>query len=172
MNKILLGSLIVAVLAIGLVSTGVVHAQSNTPSTSTSEVGYGMGGHGNRGGLMGGGVSGTQDGLLHDKMIAVFAEKLGITVEDLNTRLANGETLSSIALSQGMTIEQFNTLMVDARNQAIDQAVKDGTLTQTQADWMKNRGNMMGSGTNNMHGANGFGGQYANGSCPYVQTNP
>lgn len=48
--------------------------------------------------------------------------------------------MGQIATSKGLTTEQFSALMVDARNQAIDQAVKAGTLTQAQADWMKQRG--------------------------------
>ena len=130
-----------------------------------------MGGRGARGGMMGqGAVSGTQDGFLHDEMIAVYAEKLGISVEDLNARLANGETMAQIASSKGLTADQFRTLMTDARSQAIDQAVKDGTLTQAQADWMKQRGaGMMGNG----RGMRGAGqGRNANPDCPYYQANP
>lgn len=76
------------------------------------------------------------DGLLHDEMIAVFAEKLGISRDDLDARLAEGETIAQIASAKGLTVDQFRTLMVDARAQAIDQAAKNGTLTQSQADWM------------------------------------
>jgi hypothetical protein len=53
--------------------------------------------------------------------------------------------------------------MIDARTQAIDQAVKDGKLTQAQADWMKQRG-----ASGGMMGGRGMGmrsagqGQFAN----------
>ena len=85
-------------------------------------------------------------------MIAVFAEELNIPVADLEARLDQGETMAQIAVSTGLTVDEFRTLMVDARTQAIDQAVTDGTLTQEQADWMKQRsagqmaGGQMGNG--------------------------
>jgi hypothetical protein len=162
MKKSLLGILIVAVVVFALAITGVVHAQSNTPTYSTTQTDYGFGGHG---GMMGGRTGIDQDGLLHDAMIAAFAEKLGISVEDLNARLASGETMYSIAKAEGLTDEEFATLMVDTRNQAIDQAVTNGTLTQAQADWMKTRSNMMGSGSFGMRGANGSRGTNFTGSC-------
>ena len=181
MKKLLLGVVIVAVLAVALGTAGFVYAQTTNPPTPGNGYGQGMmGGRGARGGMMGqNAAAGTQEGLLHDEMIAVFAEKLGISVDDLNSRLANGETMAQIASSKGLTVDQFRSLMTDARSQAIDQAVKSGTLTQAQADWMKQRGagtgnGMMGAG---QMGAgrgmrcNGQGGN-ANPACPYYQANP
>ena len=136
-----------------------------------------------RAGAAQGAAAGNQDGLLHDDMIAFYAENLGISVADLNARLANGETMAQIASSTGLTADQFRTLMTDARSQAIDQAVQNGTLTQEQADWMKQRGaGMMGqaSGTRGGmmagggRGMRGTGqGQNADPDCPYYpQTQP
>jgi uncharacterized protein (DUF433 family) len=116
-------------------------------------------------------AAGMQDGLLHDEMTAVYAQKLGISVEDLNARLAKGETMAQIASSKGLTAEQFTALMADARSQAIDQAVKNGTLTQAQADWMNQRGAGMAAGGRGMRGAGQ--GRNVNADCPYFpQTNP
>ena len=62
--------------------------------------------------------------------------------------------------------------MNDARSQAVDQAVSDGTLTQAQADWMKLRGAGAGRGGRGS-GARGAGlGQFADPDCPYYQANP
>ena len=174
MNKTLLSIVIVAVVAIALGTAGFVYAQAPTPQTPVPGSGYGqgmMGGRGARGGMMNQNATGTQDGLLHDEMIAVYAQKLGISVEDLNARLAKGETMAQISSSKGLTADQFTTLMADARSQAIDQAVKDGTLTQAQADWMNQRGGGMANGGRGMRG-NGQG-RNANPDCPYYpQTNP
>lgn len=174
MNKFLLSIVIVAVVAIALGTAGFVYAQSPTPQTPVPGTGYGqgmMGGRGARGGMMGANVAGTQDGLLHDAMIAVYAQKLGISVDDLNARLTKGETMAQIASSNGLTAEQFTTLMADARSQAVAQAVKDGSLTQAQADWMNQRGAGMAAGGRGMRGAGQ--GQNANPDCPYYpQTNP
>jgi len=128
------------------------------------------------------------DGPMHDDMMAVFSQKLGISVEDLNARLAKGETIAQIATAKGLTAEQFQTLMTDARGQAIDQAVKEGTLTQAQADWMKQRGagqamgGQMGGRTGSRTGGQMMGGgrgmrgtgqgQAGNTDCPFYQTTP
>jgi hypothetical protein len=184
MNKLVLSFVIVAVFAIALGTAGFVFAQTPTPQTPVPGTGYGTGygagmpnGRGNRGGTLANQASlGDQDGILHDAMIAVYAEKLGISVADLNTRLANGETMAQIATSKGLTADQFRTLMLDARSQAIDQAVQAGTLTQAQADWMKQRGAGQMQGGMGMGGGRGMRaagqGQYANPDCPYYQTNP
>ena len=126
--------------------------------------------------MMGGGMMGyagaDAEGPMHDAMIAAFAQNLGITVDDLNARLAKGETMAQIAASKGLTSAEFYTLMTDARSQAIDQAVKDGTLTQAQADWMKQRGAGMMGGYNARGGRGAgrggmMGGFSGNGACPY-----
>ena len=165
MKKGLFSLVAVAVVVFALASTGVASAKSNTPLNVDVQSDYGIGGRGRM-------VNGAQDGILHDVMIAVFAEKLGISVEDLNARLASGETLYSIAIAQGLTVEEFQTLMTDARNQAIDQAIADGTLTQTQADWMKTRSSMMRNGTPGARGAGGARGQFGTGVCPGTPSVP
>lgn len=155
MKKALLVSLVLvaAVFAFGSVST--VHASSDTPATPANTANYGFGGNG---GMMGAGIGGTQQGLLHDEMVSVVAEKLGISVDDLNARITNGETLYTIALAEGLTADEVQTLMLDARTQAIDLAVANGDLTQAQADLMKTRSTQMGvngaTGTRGMMGGN------------------
>ena len=143
MKKLVFAFAIVATLVVALLSTGNVFAQGTTPpAPQTPGTGYGYG----RGMMAGrGGTGMAGEGILHDSMIAVFAQKLGLSVNDLNARLAKGETMAQIASSKGLTAEQFTALMTDARTQAIDQAVKAGTLTQAQADWMKIRGGATGS---------------------------
>ena len=171
MNKFVLSIVMVAVVAIALGTTSIVSAQSPTPQSPVPGTGAGMmNGRGGRGMMQN--APASQDGLLHDGMIAAYAEALNISVDELNTRLANGETMSQIASSAGLTADQFLTLMKDARSQAVGQAVSDGTLTQAQADWMKLRGAGAGRGGRGS-GARGAGmGQFANPDCPYYQTTP
>ncbi len=58
----------------------------------------------------------------------------------------------SIALSAGVTAEQFPAVMTEVRANALAAAVKANVITQAQADFMKSRG---------------FGqGGYGNGNCP------
>jgi hypothetical protein len=164
MNKTLLGIVIAVVVVVALGTAGVVYAQTSTPWGPDPDTGNGfmMGG---RRGMMGAQYTGTQTGWLHDEMIAAYAEKLGISVDDLNARLAGGETMAQIAYSTGLTVEEFQTLMVDARSQALDQAVLNGDITQEQADWMKLRGAGMMGGSRGMRGTGQ--GQFANPGCPY-----
>jgi Spy/CpxP family protein refolding chaperone len=183
MKKLVISIVIVAAIAIVLGTASFVYAQTTTPSTPVPGAGFGRGmmnGQGYQGGMMGGqgprgpmanSTAGAQVGFLHDKMIDAYAQKLGISVDELNTRLANGETMAQIASSKGLTADQFRTMMTDARSQAIDQAVKNGDLTQEQADWMKQRGAGMAAGGRGMRGA-GLGWN-VNPDCPYYsQTNP
>jgi hypothetical protein len=101
-------------------------------------------------------------------MIAVYAQELGISVEDLNTRLTNGETIAQIAAEKGLTAEQFSALMADAHSQAIDQAVNAGTLTQEQAEWLKTRGGAFGNTGARGTGRGGMRGQgMGMADCPY-----
>lgn len=112
-------------------------------------------------GMMGFGYDGDEDGFMHDTMTAALAEKLGLSAADLQARLDKGETLTQIAESKGFTGDKFTTLMTEARTSALDQAVKDGKLTQEQADWMKQRGGWM------FGGRGGFDSQ----DCPCVDDN-
>ena len=101
-------------------------------------------------------------GYLHTYMVTVFAEKLGLKADDVNTRITAGETMYDIAIADGVKAEDFPALMVEVRAAALDAAVKDGVITQTQADWMKSRGfgqggYGMGTGTCPMNNGTGFG---------------
>jgi uncharacterized protein YidB (DUF937 family) len=92
---------------------------------------------------------------MHDTMVAVFAQKLGLKVEDLEARLDKGETMYTIATEKGLSFDEFRALMTDARTQAIDKAVADGTLTKEQGDWMKSRGQNMMNGQGACGGMSG-----------------
>jgi hypothetical protein len=110
------------VLALGALGVGAVFAQGQSP----------FAGNGPR---MQNGA-----GALHTYMVTAFADKLGLKVEDVNARLAAGETMYDIAIANGVKAEDFQVLMVDVRTKALDAAVKDGVIAKEQADWMKSRG--------------------------------
>ena len=104
----------IAAVAILLSSTGAVFA-------STSDVV--MMGAGN-----GRGNGEDQDGLLEPYMEAAVAEGLGLTVEELDALVAEGETHLSIALAQGLSIEEFNILLENARVTATELAAGEGII--------------------------------------------
>lgn len=134
-KTILITALLVAALAV--FGVGVVFAQDVTPPP----VG--------RGPMM----QNETQGPLHTYLVNELAAKLGLKAGEVEAKLAAGETMYEIALADGVTAENFPALMAEVRSAAYAAAVKDGVMTQEQADWMKTRGNR----------ANGAG---YDGNCP------
>lgn len=159
------GLAVLAVVGVGVFS--IVNAQTPTPST-TPQPGQGMRGgmRGNMdsGSMMGRGMSSDKTGRmdvfgklggLKDSALAVFAEKLGLTVDEVNTRFKAGDTFAVIAESKGITAEKLPAFMQEVCTQVIDQAVKDGKLTQAQADAFKAK--LQDSDWSEMWGGRGMG---------------
>lgn len=145
----------------GIASTA--YAQTPAPPTPTTPgygtFGPGMMGRGYGRGMMSGVSTGTF-GPLHEYMVNAFASALGLTSEELQTRLNAGETMATIAQSLGLTFDEFRTLMIQARTDAISQAVAEGVLTQEAANWMLQRMSQMqrlGGGYGFGHCGGGFG---------------
>jgi hypothetical protein len=130
MKKWLLALAVMGVIAVSLVSTGSVFAQTSTPP-----------------------APGTGTGYLHDEMVTVYAEALGLSADELDARLDAGETLAQVAYSTGMTADEFRDMVVSLREKAINLALKNGTITQEQADWMLSRWNGQNAGNGNGRGA-------------------
>ena len=109
-----------------------------------------------RGGRGGGGMMSSaydgEYGPMHETMLTAFAEAFGLSVDEIETRHAAGETMWQIAEAQGYSFEEFTTLMLEARTTALEQAVAAGLLTQEQADWMLSRWGGQGSGTGTCQG--------------------
>jgi len=74
-------------------------------------------------------------GTLHDEAAAL----LGITADELVALGQDGKTLADIAADLGQNATDFQAQLVAARNDAIDQAVQAGELTEAQATMMKTR---------------------------------
>lgn len=132
--KILIGVLVLAVLAFAMgTMVSAAYAQDETPPYGG---GYGM-------------MNGS--GVMHTFMVTEFTRKLDLNVNDVNARLAAGETMYDIALSAGVTAEEFPAVMTEVRAAALDAAVAANVITQEQADWMKSH-NMGGMGYGNCTG--------------------
>jgi hypothetical protein len=178
MNKKLLVVIGLTVVALSLVTAGVVFAQGGRPG------GGGMMGNGygqtytgtmpyngmmNRFGYTGTMPYADMDGPMHDEMLDAFAKAVSLSRTDLDAHLAKGETMYQIAIAQGIKAENFPTLMTDVRKAAIEQAVTNGSLTRQQADWMLTHqmGGGRGAGRGGMMGGGNFGsGRGYNGNCP------
>jgi hypothetical protein len=115
------------ILLVGVMVVGTVSAQSATPTPGTPLGKFGLG----RGfGFMGG--AGSQ--------FDTVAKALNLTPTQLFEQLHSGKTLDEIAKAQGVDLtkvqEAVNATRLQAMKDSIAQAVKDGKMTQAQADWL------------------------------------
>ena len=176
---------VLAVAVLGV--AGFAYAQTQLPPNQAGGFGPGMMGGGRGPGMMGGGY-GQQNGPavgadgerpgygmmaeaagpMHEYFEAAFAEALGLTVEEVEQREANGETYFDIAVAQGIAAEDFPAFVTEVRTTALNQMVADGVITQEQADLML--AHMGGFGPGNdlgyggmMGGGNGYGGMMGGG---------
>lgn len=130
-------------------------------------MGYGANSQGYNGCPMADGdENGTLEcGPMHDTMINAIAQALGITPQELETRVQAGDTPWVIAQGQGLTKEQFQEKLTTALTTALNQAVSNGVITQAQADFMRQHmGVMLTNGF-----APGFGGCFYNNAAPNNQ---
>lgn len=156
MKKLILIGAIGVVIFAALGIAGFAYAQGQTPSTPNSPNSRGSSnqlwmngaagagnmagrGQGRMGGLRGQASDGTY-GPIHEYLLDTMAQALGMTAEQLQTRLDGGETLWTIAQEQGISAESFNQMMTTARAEALNQAVANGALTQEQANFMRGQG--------------------------------
>ncbi len=131
---------IALVTAIGVATVGTALAQTTTPPTQTTpgaaapstgsttttpkqDFGFGFG-------FRGGDAAASFD---------LVAQKLGMTPTELFEALHSGKTLSQIAQEKGVdlaTIQStLNANRITEMKAQLAQAVKDGTMTQEEADW-------------------------------------
>jgi len=134
---ILAGVALIVLLLAGLAGATFVFAQEPTPPIPFGwhGGGRGMGGFG-RGGF--GWVGGGQW-----TMFDTAAEALGLTPEELFAELHAGKSLDEIAEAKGVDVQTvydaMNAARGEAMQQALQQAVEDGRITQEQADQMIER---------------------------------
>ncbi len=174
---------IALVTALGMATVGTALAQTTTPpaqttpgTTTTQPKQDGLGlGFGFRGG----------DSAAFD----LVAEKLGMTPAQLFEALHGGKTLSQIATEKGVDLATIETALnadrVTEMKAQLAQAVKDGTMTQEEADWWTiglDKGwvggghgdfGMLGGPGGGRHGHGGFGrGDFGSGARPGTGTTP
>ncbi len=126
MKKLLvIGSAVLVALVI--FGAGFFFAQSNLVSAAGLPAGFGPGGMmGGRGGM----------GQMHEYVEQALADKLGMSKSDVESALLSGKSMHQIALDKGIKEADVTSLLSDVHKTAFAKAVKDGILTQTQADSM------------------------------------
>jgi hypothetical protein len=153
-KAVVIGAILgIAILALGV--AGFAYAQTQFPMNpafhgdvdGTYPYGTGMLGRGMMGrggyhngtagrGFAGPMMEGEEHGPLHESMMESLAGALGISAAELEERHEAGETIWDITQELGISAEDFRDPMLEARNDAIDQAVADGVLSQEQGEWM------------------------------------
>lgn len=139
-KRILIAGLIVAALLV--LGAGVAFAQGPSPYVANGPM------------LQNGG------GWMHTYVEQALAAKLGVTEQQVEDELAAGKPMYQIALDNGILPEALTEFMNGVHQDAFAAAVKDGVVTQEQADWMLQRmQNRGGYGMGNCPMQNGQGGQ-------------
>ncbi len=81
-------------------------------------------------------ISNTVTSIANARLDAA-AKTLGLGTSDLTTALRGGKTLLDLAREKNVDVTKLRTAIADAEKAALDQAVKDGKMTQAQADALK-----------------------------------
>jgi len=71
--------------------------------------------------------------------IETATDKLGMTPKELLGELRDGKSLADVAKAKNVSVDDLKAAILAAVNAQIDQAVKDGKLTQAQADQIKSK---------------------------------
>lgn len=128
-------------------------------------------------------------GWMHEYVEKALAANLGLTEAQVEEQFAAGKSMYQIALDNGIKQDDLTDFLNGIHQDAFAAAVKDGVMTQEQADWMQqrmqNRGGY-GAGNCPMHSGqfnrdagygpgmmNGYGGMMRGGfGWQNQQTNP
>ena len=152
-KTILIVGLVVAALVV--LGVGVAFAQGPTP--------YKGGGMTLAPGASAG-VGGNGGGWMHNYVEQALATKLGLTEKQVEDQLTAGKSMYQIALDNGIKQEAITEFMNQIHTEAFANAVKDGVVTQAQADLMLQRMQTRGFGTGNCPMQNGQGAQFNRGA--------
>lgn len=133
MKQVLMIAALLGVLAaLGL---GVTIASAQGPTPTPPVPGFGR--------LGGFGMMGVWNSDWFAKTQEAIAQVLGMTVDQLNAEYRAGKTLAQIAQAKNVSWEKVHDAMLEAHKTLLQQAVKDGKLTQAQADALLARMNAM-----------------------------
>ncbi len=156
MKKVLIIAVtIVAVIALGnvLLASAQGGIRPNQPNATCPVSGYtcsfsGTTPYGRPGGMrgmMGGGIYtdtmpmyGYMMGAngVHQQVWTAVATKLGLTYEQLTQAVQNGQTIAQLAEAKGVSLNDLKEAARGAITTLLADLVKQGVMTQTQADWM------------------------------------
>jgi hypothetical protein len=97
---------------------------------------------GSTGGEAAGATARRHPGIRHEvrkQAFQIVLDQLGVSREDLKAALLGGQTISEYATSLGKDPQALADALVQAANDAIDQALANGKITQERADTAKSK---------------------------------
>jgi hypothetical protein len=136
-----IGMAVLVTLALLVVTTGAVFAIEFTQGGPTWSVengdvddgAYWGPMHGRRGGWS------SDEPVMHDAMIQVVADATGLSIDEIEARIGEGERLFEIALAAGLDQGAFFELMQSTRESVLAEALESGEISDEQFQWMQNR---------------------------------
>jgi hypothetical protein len=148
MGLLVIGALVVAM-------TGTVLAQEETPPLEQKP----FGGHGRGHGFGHPFSHQTSRSMGGQVGLEAIAEALKLTPDELSTQLWGGKTLADLAKEAGVPLEDLqetvNAALEQAKREAIEQAVEDGSLDPNHGKWLLEG---LDKGYLGGHGCGGFAG--------------
>ncbi len=124
MRKGRIASLVIAALVAGVVTGNVVSgyaATTETPATTTAASGMGL-------------RLGTAMRDAGARLADIVAKLTGMPVDEVQDLRQDGTSFADIAAKKDISAEKLVDSTLDARKDVLDSRVKDGSLTQDQAD--------------------------------------
>lgn len=73
----------------------------------------------------------------YDYISNILKDKLGLSEADITSAVNSDKTLYELAVEKGMTEEQIKAALLEAKTQAIDEAVNKGTITKEEGETLK-----------------------------------
>jgi hypothetical protein len=84
-------------------------------------------------------------GEYYDEIASVIAEKIGISVDDLQYEIADGKTIAEIAETKGVSTEDLTAAVAAKISEIADKLAADGEITTQQAENIKSNAEVMAS---------------------------
>jgi hypothetical protein len=111
-------------------------AQTHITDMFNGKMPHGPGGRGSFDGGRGGrgGRGGSRGGMAGGPQLIIIAKALGIEETALKTELQAGKTIADVAKAKSVDLTVVSNALLEAEKTNLAQAVKDGRLTQAQAD--------------------------------------
>jgi hypothetical protein len=126
-------------LVVSLVLAGVIVAAFGFVSTASAQGSderayYGQGG--GRGGFGASSADHVENADVHNLFMEAWSAELGLSVEEIEAREESGETMAQIALSTGISFEDFRALKTTINATVADEALAAGFIDEAEYQWL------------------------------------